>query len=218
MKIKYLGHASFLITTDQGTRIIFDPYESGAYGGAIGYGKIEEEADIVVTSHDHGDHNYTQDIRGAFTLINTAGTHAVKEVRLKELPTFHDTSQGKERGNNLISVLQADGLTLVHLGDLGHELDDQTLAKIGKVDVLLLPVGGFFTIDAAAAGKVMQALSPQVTIPMHYKTEKCAFPIAPVDEFLKDKKNIRVLKEVEITLTQATMPSQPEIVVLQCAL
>ena len=98
-------------------------------------------------------------------------------MKLQTLPTFHDTASGKERGDNLLSVISADGITLLHLGDLGHDLDPETLRKIGKVDVLLLPVGGFYTIDAQAATKVMNNIRPSITIPMHYKTEKCSFPM-----------------------------------------
>jgi L-ascorbate metabolism protein UlaG (beta-lactamase superfamily) len=219
MKVKFLGHAAFKVTTDKGTRIIFDPYESGSYGGAIGYGKITEEADIVVTSHDHGDHNYTKDIKGNFQHISKEGTFEVKDVKLTEIPTFHDTSGGKERGSNLISVISADGMSLAHMGDIGHDLDAATFEKIGKVDVMLIPVGGFFTVDAEAASKIMNAISPKITIPMHYKTDKCAFPIGTVEDFTKGKNNVRIMdKESEIEITKDSFPATPEVIVLKCAL
>lgn len=219
MKVKFLGHAAFKVTTDQGIQIIFDPYESGSFGGAIGYGKITEEADIVITSHDHGDHNYTKDIKGNFTKIDKEGTFETKDVKITEIPTFHDTSGGKERGNNLISVVSADGMTLVHMGDIGHDLDAATLNKIGKVDVMLIPIGGFFTVDADAATKIMETISPKITIPMHYKTDKCAFPIGTVDTFTKGKQNVKMLdSESEIEIKKDTLPVISEIVVLKCAL
>jgi L-ascorbate metabolism protein UlaG (beta-lactamase superfamily) len=219
MKIKYLGHAAFKVTTDKGTKIIFDPYESGSFGGAIGYGKITEEADVVVTSHDHGDHNYTKDIKGPFTHIHKEGSFEAKDVKLTEIPSFHDTSSGKERGSNLITVVSADGMTLVHMGDIGHDLDAAMLNKIGKVDVMLIPVGGFFTVDADAATKLMDAVAPKITIPMHYKTDKCSFPIGTVETFTKGKKNVKMRDtESEIEVKKDTLPVTPEIVVLKYAL
>lgn len=219
MKVKYYGHAAFKVTTDKGTKIIFDPYESGSFNGAIGYGKITEEADVVITSHDHGDHNYTKDIKGNFTKIDMEGTFDIKDIKTTEIPTFHDTSGGKERGNNLISVVTADGMSLVHMGDIGHDLDDATLRKIGKVDIMLIPVGGFFTVDADAATKIMNAISPKITIPMHYKTDKCSFPIGTVDSFTKGKNNIKMLdQQSEIEIKKDALPASPEIIVLKCAL
>lgn len=218
MKIKYLGHAAFKVTSANGTRIIFDPYESGSFGGAIGYGKITEEADVVVTSHDHGDHNYTKDIKGNFKLINKEGAHDARDVKFNEIPSFHDTSSGKERGSNLISIVSIDGMTLAHMGDIGHDLDAATLQKIGKVDIMLIPVGGFFTVDADAASKIMNALSPKITIPMHFKTDKCSFPIGTVDTFTKGKKNAKSAEGSEIEIEKDALPAQPEIIVLKCAM
>ena len=218
MKIHYYGHAAFKVTTEAGARIIIDPYESGGFEGALGYGKIADEADIVITSHDHGDHNYTQDLKGKYTLINKAGDYTIKGVKIKMIPVFHDPSQGRERGKNLISVISADGLTLAHLGDLGHDLEGATLKDMGRIDVLLLPVGGFFTIDAGQADKIANTLKPAITIPMHYKTEKCAFPIALVDDFTKGFKQVNKLKGSELEIKKGDLPKSPEIMVLQHAL
>jgi len=218
MKIHWYGHSAFKVTTEAGTRIILDPYESGAFDGALSYGRIVDEADIVSTSHDHADHNYTKDIKGPYTLINKAGDYAVKEVKIKKIPTYHDPSQGKERGNNLITLIEADGLRLAHMGDLGHELEAGTLKTLGQVDVLLLPVGGFFTIDAGQAAKITNALTPAITIPMHYKTEKCAFPIAPVEEFTKGFKSVRSVKGPELEVKKADLSTNAEIILLQPAL
>lgn len=218
MKIKWYGHASFKITTEKGVRIILDPYQSGAFGGIISYGKITDEADIVLTSHDHDDHNYTKDIQGRFKHINKAGAHEEKGVKIRAIPSYHDPSGGKERGQNLIFVVEVDGLTIGHMGDLGHTLEKDTLRQIGKVDVLLLPVGGFYTIDAKEATKVMNDLAPLVTIPMHYKTEKCNLPITGVEEFTRDKKVVKAAGSPEVEITKANLPKSQEIVVLQYAL
>lgn len=218
MKIKWYGHAAFKITTDKGIRIIIDPYESGAYDGALAYGKIDEEADIILTSHDHADHNYIKTIPGKYVLVDKAGEYDMRGVKIKAFPTFHDKSAGKERGSNLIFVIAADDLILVHTGDIGHALDGDLLEKIGKTDILLLPVGGFFTIDAAEASKMVTELAPHVIIPMHYKTEKCAFPIASVEEFTKNQDNVRVLDKSEIDFKKETLPARPEVIVLRHAL
>jgi L-ascorbate metabolism protein UlaG (beta-lactamase superfamily) len=218
MKLKWYGHAAFKITTDKGIRIIIDPYESGAYDGALAYGKIDEEADIVLTSHDHADHNYVKTISGKYVLFNKAGEYDVRGIKIKAFPTFHDNSAGKERGNNLIFVIAADDLILVHTGDIGHALDADLLKKIGKTDIVLLPVGGFFTIDVEEASKMIASLAPRVTIPMHYKTEKCAFPIAPVESFTKNQENVRVLDKSEIDLKKENLPEKPEVIVLRHAL
>jgi L-ascorbate metabolism protein UlaG (beta-lactamase superfamily) len=218
MKITYYGHAAFKVTTEAGVQIIIDPYESGAFDGALSYGRITDPADIVITSHDHADHNYTKDLKGEFTRINKAGDYTIKGVKIKMIPVYHDPSQGKERGNNLISVISADGLTLAHLGDLGHALETSTVKEMGRVDMLLLPVGGFFTIDAGQADKITNTLKPAITIPMHYKTEKCAFPIANVEDFTKGFKQVKTLKGPELEIKKEGLPKSPEVIVLQHAL
>jgi L-ascorbate metabolism protein UlaG (beta-lactamase superfamily) len=218
MKITYYGHSAFNIATEKGTRIIIDPYESGAFNGALSYGKINDEADIVITSHNHADHSYTKDIKGKFSLISRQDTVEMSGVKIKTINSYHDNSGGKERGHNLISVINADSLVLAHLGDLGHSLDYGTLQEMGKVDILLMPVGGGFTLDAALAVKVMNDIKPGITIPMHYKTAKCTFPIAPMEDFTKGQNNVHVFKESAIVIKKETLPQEREIIVLQHAL
>ena len=218
MKIKWYGHSAFQITTEKGIRIIIDPYETGSFSGTLSYGKIEDDADIVLTSHDHADHNYTKDIRGNYNHISKVGDHEIKDIKIKAIPCFHDSLGGKKGGSNLIFVITADGLNLVHMGDIGHSLDPELLKKIGKADILLLPVGGFFTIDAAMAQKIMNDIKPGVTVPMHYKTQKCNFPIAPVEDFTKNQANVHVLKEASFVIKKETLPPEPEIIVLHHAL
>jgi L-ascorbate metabolism protein UlaG (beta-lactamase superfamily) len=218
MKIKWYGHSAFCITTDKGTKVIIDPYEDGSFNGTLAYGKIKDEADIVITSHNHPDHGYVKDLPGKYTHISKEGSYEVKDVKIRTIPAFHDNSTGKQRGRILISVLDADGLVLAHMGDLGHTLDAPALKEIGHVDIMFLPVGGFYTIDAATAVTVMNAVQPSITIPMHYKTRKCAFPITPVEDFTRNRNNVRVLKESEISVTKESLPREPEIIVLQHAL
>jgi L-ascorbate metabolism protein UlaG (beta-lactamase superfamily) len=218
MKIKWYGHAAFLITSDQGTKIIIDPYEPGAFGGQLSYGKIKDQADIVLTSHDHADHNYTKDLPGAPQIVKGSGSKTVKGISMKGISTYHDPSKGSERGANTIFTLKMDNIQLCHLGDLGHLLSDKELLEIGPVDILLIPVGGFFTIDPKEATQVAEQIKPKILIPMHFKTEKCGFPIAPVEDFLKGKTNIKRPKVSEATFDKATLPQQMDIVVLENAL
>ena len=218
MKIKWYGHAAFLITSNQGVKIITDPYESGAYGGQLAYGKIKDQADIALTSHDHADHNDTKSLPGSPQVVKGNGTQKVKGMSFKGTATYHDPSKGSERGSNTIFTFSVDGLNVCHLGDLGHVLNDQELAEVGPVDILFIPVGGYFTIDSKEATRVGEQIRPKVLIPMHFKTEKCGFPIAPVDDFLKGKANIKRPKTSEVTFDQTSLPSKMEILVLDHAL
>jgi L-ascorbate metabolism protein UlaG (beta-lactamase superfamily) len=218
MKVQWYGHAAFLITSDEGIKIMIDPYEPGAFGGQLSYGKIKDQADIVLTSHDHADHNYTQDLPGTPQVIKGSGSKTIKGILMKGVSTYHDPSKGSERGANTIFTIKINNIQLCHLGDLGHLLSDKELAEIGPVEILLIPVGGFFTIDPEEATRVAEQTRPRILIPMHFKTEKCGFPIAPVENFLKGKTNIKRPRASEITVDKATLPQQMEIVVLEHAL
>jgi len=218
MKIKWYGHAAFLVTTDQGIKIIFDPYESGAYGGQLAYGKIKDEADIVLTSHDHADHNDIKNLPGSPQVVKGSGSKTIKGISIKGISTYHGSSRGKGRGENPIFVLTVDEMKLCHLGDLGHRLGEKEVSEIGPVDILLLPVGGFFTIDAKEATEIAEQLKPKVVIPMHFKTSKCGFPISPVEDFLKGKTRVKRPGTNEISMDKKTLPSEMEIVVLEYAL
>jgi L-ascorbate metabolism protein UlaG (beta-lactamase superfamily) len=218
MKIKWYGHASFLITSTSGTKIVTDPYEPGGYDGAISYGSPPDQADIAVVSHDHPDHNYLQGLKGTPQVVKGPGSHTVAGIVFKGISTFHDTSQGKDRGESTIFCFTVDGINLCHLGDLGHPLNAKDSAEIGDVDVLMLPVGGCFTIDAGVATEVVGNLNPRLVIPMHFKTEKCDFPITTVDDFTGGKENVTRLTTSEIELTKETLPVSTEIQVLAFAM
>lgn len=218
MKIKWYGHASFLITSASGTKIVTDPYEPGGYDGAISYGSPPDQIDIAVVSHDHPDHNYVQGLKGTPQVVKGPGSHTVSGIVFKGISTFHDTSEGKDRGESTIFCFTVDGIRLCHLGDLGHPLSEKDSTEIGDVDVLMLPVGGFFTIDAGVATEVVDSLNPRLVIPMHFKTEKCDFPITTVDDFTRDKENVTKLATSEIEFTKDTLPVSTEIQVLAFAM
>ncbi len=218
MKIKWYGHAAFLITSDEGVRVITDPYEPGAFGGQLSYGAIGDRADLVSTSHEHADHNYTKDLPGSPQIVSGAVTKTIKGIPVKGIATFHDPSKGSERGSNTVFTLTIDGVKVCHLGDLGHVLSRAEATEIGPVDILLIPVGGFYTIDAGEASRVVELIKPKVVIPMHFKTEKCGFPIASVNEFLKGKAGVKKLAKSETSFSKDELPPQTEIVVLTHAL
>jgi L-ascorbate metabolism protein UlaG (beta-lactamase superfamily) len=201
MIIRYLGHAAFLIITQNGTQIITDPYNAAGYGPTFRYEAIEDKADIVTVSHEHDDHNYNG-IKGDPVYIREAGKKEVKSVIINGVASFHDDKKGKARGNNIIYNIETDSVHVVHLGDLGHELTADDIRKIGPVDILLVPVGGTYTIGPETADKVISALKPRIAIPMHYKTDKCSFPILSVDTFLKNKPYEHIKGVLTITKDQ----------------
>ncbi len=184
MKIKWLGHSAFVLTSEKGKKVLTDPYESGSYGGAVGYKPITEEADIVTVSHAHEDHYCTKTLPPGYQCVDSPGKHEIEGIAITGIKTYHDTSSGKDRGRNIVFVIEIDGIRVCHLGDLGHVLTQDQIASIGRVDVLLLPVGGFYTIGPKEALSVMKDLSPAITIPMHFKTDVLGFPIKPVEDFL----------------------------------
>jgi L-ascorbate metabolism protein UlaG (beta-lactamase superfamily) len=179
MKIKWFGHACFLITTDRGTRIATDPFDE-----TVGYPVPSVKADIVLTSHDHFDHSFVEAIGGDFQLVNKTGSFYVQDIPITGIKTYHDDVMGKKRGGNTVFVIEADDMRICHLGDLGHLLDDRTVEQIGPVDILLIPVGGTYTIGADEAVLVAAQLNPRLIIPMHYKTPAISFPITGVEPFV----------------------------------
>jgi L-ascorbate metabolism protein UlaG (beta-lactamase superfamily) len=217
MKVKWLGHACFLLTSESGLRIITDPYTPGAFG--LDYAPPAETADIVTVSHEHADHNNVAAVKGNPQVVRGAGSHEAKGVQFKGVATAHDQSSGKERGANTILCFALDGIRVCHLGDLGHDLSDQTVAAIGDVDVLLIPVGGNFTIDAALANRLCQKLAPKVVIPMHFKNARCpGFPVAGVEDFTRGRQQVKTIDGSEVEVKKEQLPTGAETIVLRPAL
>ncbi|MFC1919703.1 MBL fold metallo-hydrolase [Chloroflexota bacterium] len=185
MKIKWLGHAFFLITTTSGLKILTDPYQSG-FMDIIKYAPAKESPDIVTISHQHGDHNHTDDLKGSPMIIQGAGTHQVKGTEFLGIPCYHDMVSGKERGENTIFCFTIDGIRVCHCGDLGHPLDDDSLRSLGTVDVLLIPTGGpAATLELEEAISLWERLKPRVVIPMHFRNKKCSFPKYGADDLVR---------------------------------
>ena len=215
MKIKWLGHASFLIIWDSGVRIITDPYEPIM---GMNYEPINESADIVTVSHGHGDHNNVAAVQGNPQVIDNSTPVELKGIKVSGIDTYHDASGGNERGANVIYCIEADGIKVCHLGDLGHMLSDEQVTAIGKVDVLMAPIGGNFTIDASTADAVIEKLKPSIVIPMHFCNDRCPdFPVAGVDSFTEGKTNVTVMKTSEIEYKAGDFPQSTSVVVLKPA-
>lgn len=215
MDIKWYGHASFGITTEDGLHIITDPYESGSYDGAVGYSPISDEADIVTVSHEHEDHNAVDSISGNPEVVREAGINEVKGIEFKGINTFHDKSEGAERGENTIYLFTVDGMKIAHLGDLGHIPDDEVMKMLVGLDVMFIPVGGHFTIDAEEAIEIIGKTNPCLVVPMHYKTEVLEFPIAPISEFTKRVVyNIKEVTGDTYELTMEKLPDETQVLLL----
>jgi len=214
MKVKYLGHSCFLITSREGLRVITDPY---TVGGGINYSPIKEAADIVVVSHGHADHNNVSAVRGKPEVVKGSGIKTAKGVQFRGIATYHDTSQGKQRGTNTVFCFSLEGIKFCHLGDLGHLLGQAQINEIGAVDILFIPVGGFYTIDATEASQVCNQLKSKVMIPMHFRTSQCTYPITGVDDFLRNKENVKKMDSSEVEFRLGELPTVTEIVVLKPA-
>jgi len=235
MKISWLGHHCFRIITDDGLKIITDPYVPGYRAILVGdlrYGELlYEEPDIVVISHEHADHNYTAMFNpGTFEVARgmdmRGAPKTLKGIEFKALACHHDDAGGKVHGENNIMYFEVDGIRICHNGDLAHKLSDEQIAELGRVDILLLavsyvgrhPKGVRFEINTKWADILYDQLKPGVTLPGHYSNAKCTFKFAIVDEFLEGKSNVsrldtRGISEVEFKKGQ--LPDSPQIIVLK---
>jgi L-ascorbate metabolism protein UlaG (beta-lactamase superfamily) len=218
VKLRYLGHAAFELILDDGRKVLFDPYEPGSYDGAVRFDPIETGQDIVVVSHDHPDHNWEKAREDAGTVIDSAGEHDLEGVKVISYLTYHDETGGSERGANLVSVVEADGLRVAHMGDLGHMIDVGSMPALKGVDLLMLPVGGFFTIDSRMAAEIARVIRPGIVVPMHFKTKKLGFPIASVDGFTKIMDNVEVKGGSELEIDRSALSESIRVVVLEPAM
>lgn len=215
MNIKWLGHACFLITAKDGLRIITDPY---AVGGGIKYAPVTQAADIVTVSHEHGDHSNASAVQGRPEIIKDSGDSLVRGIAFRGIATYHDASQGQERGPNTVFCFEVDGMRVCHLGDLGHPLDPGQVKEIGAVDILFVPVGGFYTIDANVAAQTVAQLKPRTAIPMHFRTARCDYPIADAEDFLKGNTDVTRYEGSEVDFEVDSLPAATRVVLLRPAL
>lgn len=211
MLITHMGHSEFLLQIGK-TAILTDPFDDH-----VGYRMQSPAADVVLVSHSHGDHSCVQKVAGEPVVVTAPGVHSVAPgVTVTGIASVHDQEGGAKRGPNVIYVIEAEGLRVAHLGDQGCLLTAEQIARLGRVDVLLVPVGGFFTIDAAEAYETVKALSPAVTIPMHYKTAvNAAWPIQDESEFLRLMQAENCPRMPQIRITAGDLSQQPRCAVLR---
>ena len=185
MQISWKGQACFHMVVSRGkdsqVKLVIDPY-----GEATGLSLPSMEADVVLVTHEHEDHNNKKAVKGDPFIISNPGEYEVKGVFVRGIASFHDDVQGKERGNNTVYAIEGEGIRVCHLGDFGQkELTPEQLQGIGNVDILLIPVGGVYTINGKEAQKVISQLEPKIVIPMHYALPKLKYKLNPVDDFLR---------------------------------
>ncbi len=228
-KLTWYGQSFFVLETTAGTRIAFDPHAIEAFG------RQTTKADVVLMSHPHPDHVRLEVIenRAKAKIIEgikvTGGVEGgpparpqwnpvdekFKDVRIRSVGTFHDSAQGLQRGKNMVFIVEFDGMKLAHLGDLGHLLTDEQLRQIGPVDVLLIPVGGVYTINGDQAKKVIAQMKPtKYVVPMHYGT-RTFDDLPPPDEFLDKLANVKRMPATnELPLDPAFKPAEPQVTML----
>lgn len=212
MELVYYGHSFFSLTSG-GKTIAIDPFNDD-----IGYAKPRLAPDAIVLSHEHFDHNNVALCSGSPRVVRCLAADGkewatldarIDGVRITGVPTYHDDQEGKARGKNMITIFEAEGLRVVHLGDLGHLLSAEQARAIGTPDLLLIPVGGYYTIGPAEADKVIAQLKPRVVIPMHFKTHvNESWPIGTLDDYLKGRAAKR--PGAKVTVTKSSLPTTQE--------
>lgn len=219
MEITYMGHSCFKLKNKSGFVVYIDPFDTKMVGESL----PKDVADMLLISHDHRDHNNREVITGAVMrestfVVDREGEYEVAGVLVSALRTNHDKAEGKERGKNLVFAIKVDGLNVVHLGDLGHELSSAQIDKLGNVDVLLIPVGGHFTIDSELALKIVKEISPAYVVPMHYQTDntdESLKVLAPLSTFLEKSKFPVTSESVhKIKLDQSSLPDDTQVLLM----
>lgn len=208
MDITWLGHSCFRIKSSQAV-IITDPFPP-----ELGYTLGKQTARIVTLSHQHPSHSYTQDIGGEPRIIRGPGEYEISGILIIGIATFHDNQRGQVRGKNTVYVMEIDGVSVCHLGDLGHVLSTEQVEEIGSVNVLFLPVGGVSTINAAVAAEVILQLEPNAVIPMHYKTPAIKRELDPVNVFLKEMGMGQIESRPKLTLSKSNLPLSTQVFLL----
>jgi len=208
MDINWLGHSCFRIRGRQAV-IVTDPYPPD-----LGYSLGKPTADIITVSHQHPSHSYLQGVGGKPKLVTRPGEYEISGVLIIGILTFHDAEGGEKRGKNTAYLMEVDGMTICHLGDLGHVLTVEQVEEIDDVDVLLLPVGGVSTINASMAAEVIRQIEPKIVIPMHYKTPVLNRELGPVEKFLKEMGIEQISSQPKLSLTPSSLPTSTQVFLL----
>lgn len=210
MDITWLGHSCFRLKGSQAV-LITDPFPPD-----LGYTLGKQTARIVTVSHQHPSHNYVEGIDGDPRVISGPGEYEISGVLVIGIATYHDSVRGQTRGKNTAYLIEMDGVTICHLGDIGHALNAEQIEEIGDVDVLLLPVGGVSTINAAMAAEIIRRIEPKAVIPMHYKTPFIDRELEPVDDFLREMGQEQGEPRPKLTVSRTNMPAGSQVFVLGC--
>ncbi|EKD91161.1 MAG: hypothetical protein ACD_30C00040G0006 [uncultured bacterium] len=212
MDIIWFGQAMFKLKGKQ-TQAIIDPFYSEFTGLKLPK-PSELIADLALKTHDHEDHSNLKAIEGNSVKIEGPGEYEVKGVAVTGVSVFHDSKNGEERGRNTVYNIEIDGVSVLHLGDLGHTLTQEQLEEIGPVDIVLIPVGGTYTIDAPVAAQVVSQLEPKIVIPMHFKIDGLKFPLDGVDLFLKEMGVGSIEPQNKFSITKDKLPDETQVIVL----
>ena len=206
LQIRWHGHSCFEITNE--VTLVTDPHD----GKSIGIHAPNVTGDIVLVSHDHYDHNSVKSVeKEGSKVITDTRKRNITNVEIKGIESFHDECRGEKRGNNIIYKFTMEDITFCHMGDLGHDLDEDTVQKIGDVDILFIPIGGTFTLDAKQAWRIIKKVKPRIAVPMHYKIGGLSLPITGIEPFLEES-NYEILKVGnEIDIEKEDLPEEPEI-------
>ena len=215
MDIYSLGHASFKIR-GKGATIVTDPYNSDMVG--LKFPK-NIGADVVTVSHDHSDHNAVSNIGGQAFVVRGPGEYEIKGVHVRGISSFHDGEGGAKRGKNTMYHMEIDNLRLAHLGDLGHILSSGDVEQLGEVDILCIPVGGIFTIDAKAAAQIVHDIEPAIVIPMHYQraglNPQAFGDLSSASDFVKEMGKEGIVAQPKLSITKDKLPEELQVVVLE---
>ena len=183
MNIKWYGHACFRIRFDNNTTVLTDPYNIDFYHGDVRYSKDFEHTDIITISHHHKDHDYIP-FEDAHILDKIDNTK-INDIKFSAFFTYHDEKKGKERGNNILFLMEYNNVRLLHLGDLGEIPNSKVMEQLKNIDILFIPTGETFTFEIKKAKEFIDYINPNIIFPMHYKTDKIDFPLTKIDRFIE---------------------------------
>ena len=209
MEITWLGHACFRLK-GRDSMVLMDPCPK-----STGYNIGRQQANIVTVSHPHEDHSYTDAVTGARRVIDAPGEYEIGGVLLTGVRTYHDAKRGATLGKNTAFVVEVDEVRVCHLGDIGHVPTQEQSEALSDIDVLLVPVGGHTTIDAATAAEIISQLEPKLVVPMHYATDAATATLDPLDTFVKQMGATAAQPQPKLSLTRSALPTQTQVVVLE---
>ena len=209
MLLHWYGHSCFLLYTER-TSIMTDPFNE-----KVGYPLPEDLPSYITVSHEHYDHSAVGLIHGTPVVKRNLVPETLGDIHVYGVNSFHDADKGASRGKNTIFVFEHNGVRICHLGDLGHALNDTQVAAIGAVDVLLIPVGGVYTIEGESACTVVHQLRPNVIIPMHFKTRDLSFHLGDVHGFCTAFRNVVQSGQCTLNITKETLPKTQQVIIME---